>query len=152
MDTRGLIDLGADFKISSGESGEIPEEDPHNSIFISVDDICKDIGQGMSPFLGKEYPEILESHCFIMFSRLDKKPFVVERADPNTATHMYMTIYRNRKLFFGSKQYNSYGSTTTLAQRSQSAKVEGDEVQSAFTVTITRKKNTFDFLLATEFH
>ncbi|KIH54237.1 Latrophilin/CL-1-like GPS domain protein [Ancylostoma duodenale] len=45
---------------------------------------------------------------------------------------MYMTIYRNRKLFIGSKQYSSYGSTTTLAQRSRSlpTAVKEDEAQS----------------------
>ncbi|KAK6738155.1 hypothetical protein RB195_020332 [Necator americanus] len=33
-------------------------------------------------------------------------------------SHMYMTIYRNRKLFVGPKQYNSYKAKSTLAQRS----------------------------------
>ncbi|RCN49354.1 hypothetical protein ANCCAN_04605, partial [Ancylostoma caninum] len=88
-DARGLIDLGRDFEILSGTT---PKDDPHNSIFISIDDICKDNDQ---------------------------------------ASHMYMTIYRNRKLFIGSKQYSSYGSTTTLAQRSRSlpTAVEDDEIQ-----------------------
>ncbi|KHJ75634.1 hypothetical protein OESDEN_24750, partial [Oesophagostomum dentatum] len=35
-----------------------------------------------------------------------------------SASHMFMTIYRNRKLFMGPKQYNTYNATRTIAQRS----------------------------------
>ncbi|EYC16788.1 hypothetical protein Y032_0032g2493 [Ancylostoma ceylanicum] len=89
IDAQGLIDLGKDFKTIDQETSE---EDPHNSIFISVDDICKDSEQ---------------------------------------ASHMFMTIYRNRKFFIGLKQYTTYGTTTTLAQRSRlrATTIEEDEAQ-----------------------
>ncbi|KAK6023630.1 Latrophilin/CL-1-like GPS domain protein, partial [Ostertagia ostertagi] len=38
------------------------------------------------------------------------------------ASQLFMTVYRNRKLFTGTKQYQSYGSVSTIAKRSAGPK------------------------------
>ncbi|KAK5981583.1 hypothetical protein GCK32_002580, partial [Trichostrongylus colubriformis] len=42
------------------------------------------------------------------------------------ATHLFMTLYRNRKLFIGTKQYQSYNSVSTMAQRSEMVNAKAD--------------------------
>ncbi|KAJ1358064.1 hypothetical protein KIN20_016371 [Parelaphostrongylus tenuis] len=56
--------------------GSIPSDDQHNSVYISLTEICRQ----------------------------------------QEVSHVYLTIYRNRKLFIGSKQYHTYDSGFTLAQ------------------------------------
>ncbi|VDO91462.1 unnamed protein product [Heligmosomoides polygyrus] len=74
----GLIDLGTTFKLFNGSLAQLLQNDPHNSIYLPIADICK----------------------------------------VQQATHFFLTVYRNRKLFNGPRQYQSYSSPPTLAERS----------------------------------
>uniref|UniRef100_A0A0K0CT74 GPS domain-containing protein n=1 Tax=Angiostrongylus cantonensis TaxID=6313 RepID=A0A0K0CT74_ANGCA len=69
----GLLDFGDIFKIFTGS---MPLGDQHNSIYISIAEICRQ----------------------------------------QEVSHVYLAIYRDRKLFIGSKQYHLYDSGFTVAQ------------------------------------